>query len=241
MLKPIGTPPLHREIQRRIKAYILENGLSVGDRLPTEMELAAQLKVSRNALREALKALEAIGLLEVRMGQGTFVAGFDPVKYMDSFAHNLLVEGVGLDEMWEIRQALERAFIGRVVECIGEKDLQILDGFIAEMESDITSDSFTTLTSLRMHPIIYRCLANRFLDSFLNAYVEFFERLWQPIFEPDTVEGMRLTVQLHRALIESLRRNDPDGALAVLEKDFGNAAIAAQIASRIVGKDRGRQ
>jgi len=237
MLKPIGTPPLHREIQRRIKAYILENELQVGDRLPTEMELTAQLKVSRNALREALKALEAIGLLEVHMGQGTFVAGFDPVKYMDSFTHNLLVEGMGPDEMWEIRQALELAFIGRVVECISEEDLQILDGFITEMESDIANDSFTTLTSLRMHPILYRCLENRFLDSFLNSYVEFFERLWQPIFEPDTVEGMRLTVQLHRALIESLRRNDPDGARAVLERDFGDAAITAQLASRMVGKN----
>jgi DNA-binding FadR family transcriptional regulator len=232
MLKPLGSPPLHREIQRRIKAHILEQNLKAGDRLPTEPEMASQLQVSRNALREALKALEAIGLVEVRMGAGTFVASFDPVKYMDSFTHNLLVEGVDIDELYEIRQALERSFIDKVAECIGEDDLAELDGLLEEMERELANDSFTILTSLQLHPIIYRCLQNRFLDSFFDAYVAFVSRVWLPIFEPDTLELMQYTTQIHRDLVEALRRHDAGAARAALEKDLRGVDLTLQLAER---------
>ena len=149
MLKPLGAPPLHREIQRRIKAYILEQKLATGDRLPTETEMAAQLQVSRNALREALKALEAIGLVEVRMGSGTFVAPFDPVKYMDSFTHNLLVEGLDLDELYEVRQALERSFIERVAECITDEDLADFWGALIEKNYD-SAEALLVATAQRI-------------------------------------------------------------------------------------------
>ena len=238
MLKPIGNAPLHREIQRRIKAHILEMNLKSGDRLPTETEMATQLQVSRNALREGLKALEAIGLVEVRMGAGTFVAAFDPVKYMDSFTHNLLVEGLRLDELWEIRQALERAFIARVACCIADQDLEELDQLMLQMEQELEEDAFTVLTSLRMHPIIYRCLNNRFLDSFFGSYIAFVSRLWLPIFEPDSREVMQLTLDIHRDLMEALRRHDAAGARDALERDLGEIALSVQLISRTPGGGR---
>ena len=172
------------------------------------------------------------------MGAGTFVAGFDPVKYMDSFTHNLLVEGMDIDELYEIRQALERAFIEKVAECIGDEDLAELDILLADMERELEDDSFTILTSLRMHPIIYRCLNNRFLNSFFDAYVAFVSRVWLPVFEPDTMELMQLTIKIHRDLVESLRRRDAQDARAALEQDLRGVALTIQLAERsAVGAD----
>jgi GntR family transcriptional repressor for pyruvate dehydrogenase complex len=64
-------PVLHKEIQLRIRRYIAEQQLQPGDRLPSEETLCAQLGVGRSALREALKGLEAVGMIESRRGAGT--------------------------------------------------------------------------------------------------------------------------------------------------------------------------
>jgi GntR family transcriptional regulator, transcriptional repressor for pyruvate dehydrogenase complex len=194
--------------------------------------MAERLQVSRNALREALKALEAIGLVEVRMGAGTFVAAFDPVKYMDSFTHSLMVEGMNLNEMWEVRKALELAFVGRACECIGQEGLLALEESLAQQEEEIANRVFSMLSSLRMHPIVYRCLANRFLNGFLESYVEFVSRWWPAVLEPDTAEEMLYSLEIHRDLVVALRRRDAEAARQALERDFGKVDIRLQFASR---------
>src|SRR5699024_6785545 len=68
-----GAAANQRKIQDAIKQYVLTNGLAPGDPMPTEPELMAMLKISRNALREAMKALQALGFIEIRHGFGTYV------------------------------------------------------------------------------------------------------------------------------------------------------------------------
>src|SRR5690625_5485448 len=66
-------PSRQRQVMEAIKSFILEQGLIAGDLMPTESELVERLGVSRNALREAIKALQALGFVEVRHGTGTYV------------------------------------------------------------------------------------------------------------------------------------------------------------------------
>ena len=80
VLKPIPalkrSPPLHVSVQESLRSYIAENRLEAGAALPPEGELAQQLGVSRNSVREGIKALESVGVLEVRRGSGVFVMAF---------------------------------------------------------------------------------------------------------------------------------------------------------------------
>ena len=87
-------PVLHKEIQLRMRRFIAEQQLQPGDRLPSEETLCAQLGVGRSALREALKGLEAVGMIESRRGAGNYVAQFDPARYMEYFASSSLVEAL---------------------------------------------------------------------------------------------------------------------------------------------------
>src|SRR5260221_10589345 len=91
MLKPIKRGELlYEAAQTEIKEYIITHRLKSGDPLPTEMKLAEHLGVSRNSVREAVKALEAVGVLESRAGAGLFVSDFSFDPLLRNMAYGLM-------------------------------------------------------------------------------------------------------------------------------------------------------
>jgi len=72
-IAPIKSTRIYQEIVRQVKAMIAEGRLRSGDRLPPERDLAEKFVVSRTSVREALRALESLGFVEIRAGEGTFV------------------------------------------------------------------------------------------------------------------------------------------------------------------------
>ena len=89
MISPLRGPLLNQAVQERVKDYITDNHLEPGDPLPAEAQLAADLGVSRGSVREAIKSLESLGIVEVRHGSGIYVRRFN----FDSI-FNLLSYGV---------------------------------------------------------------------------------------------------------------------------------------------------
>ncbi|HZQ05535.1 MAG TPA: GntR family transcriptional regulator, partial [Anaerolineae bacterium] len=81
---------LYQTVQEEIKNYIIENELRAGDPLPTEGELARQLDISRNSVREAVKSLEALGILEARSGSGLFVRNFNFDSILDNLPYGIM-------------------------------------------------------------------------------------------------------------------------------------------------------
>ena len=89
-IKPLNRPPLlHVTVQESLRDYIESNGLKAGDPLPPETFLAQQLGVGRNSVREAIKALESLGILETRRGVGVFVKEFSFQPLLDNLAYGL--------------------------------------------------------------------------------------------------------------------------------------------------------
>jgi DNA-binding FadR family transcriptional regulator len=217
---------LHQEVRRRVRDYIVHNGLGPGDRLPTETEIAEQLSVSRNVVREALKGLEALGLVEVRKGSGTHVSRFDAAKYLEHYTHSLIVNGIGIDELWEVRRALELAFIGKAAAAIGDDDLKELDGLVTAMEQAPENGESPLSLGLRIHQVIYRCLNNHVLAGLMDAIAEFYARVWSPIREPLTPAELARDVEIHRRLVAALRRHDADAAQSVLARELAASPSA---------------
>lgn len=92
------------QIRGQILAFLAHGGLAPGDRLPAERDLAARLGVSRPSVREAIRTLEAEGRLDVRHGQGVFVASFTPVKGLE---HWMKVDQLDISEAYAMREVLE--------------------------------------------------------------------------------------------------------------------------------------
>src|SRR5205807_9087946 len=104
------TPSVTDEAITKIQNLIISGGWGPGDRLPKESELAAQLGLSRNSLREAVRALSQLRVLEVRQGDGTYVTSLEPELLLEStsFVSHLLV-GESALELFEVRRLLEGA------------------------------------------------------------------------------------------------------------------------------------
>ncbi|MGH7912499.1 MAG: FadR/GntR family transcriptional regulator, partial [Candidatus Dormibacteraceae bacterium] len=117
-------------LQEEVKQLILDRRLQPGDPLPTESELMVLLRVGRNSVRETLKSLQALDLVEIRHGYGTFVGSMSLQPLTDGLTfriHTDLRDGLrGLRELLEIREELEAALIRKVTPLTGEDELRRL-------------------------------------------------------------------------------------------------------------------
>lgn len=115
------------DIIESLRHSIASGDLQRGERLPPEGELAAHFGVSQPTVREALRVLEAMGLVEVRHGSGAYVTG-DPHQFMATSLHTVLqMDRVGIVDIVEMRIALADYSATRVVQCASDDDLEVIE------------------------------------------------------------------------------------------------------------------
>src|ERR1700753_2977739 len=117
----------------RIREMILSGELHPGDRLPPEKELSDRLGLSRNSLREAVKALELVRVLDVRRGDGTYVTSLEPALLLEAVSFVVeMHEDDSLLEMFAVRRILEPAAAAIACARMSDADLaglgEMLDG-----------------------------------------------------------------------------------------------------------------
>ncbi|MWR20551.1 GntR family transcriptional regulator, partial [Helicobacter pylori] len=116
--------PVYLRAQDAIKSYIERHRLGPGAPLPSEVALAQELGTSRASLREGIKSLEALGIVEVRRGEGLFVKAFSFDSIFNSLPYSFAVDGRSLRELTQVRGALEEGLMWMVAECIDEGTVQ---------------------------------------------------------------------------------------------------------------------
>src|SRR3981189_1967029 len=123
----------------KIRELIVSGSWGPGDRLPKESELAAQLGLSRNSLREAVRALSQLRVLEVRQGDGTYVTSLEPELLLEStsFVSHLLV-GESALELFEVRRLLEGAAAALAAARIDEAGKEALRTKLERMIESVT-------------------------------------------------------------------------------------------------------
>ena len=118
----------------RIRDLIKSGGLRPGDRLPPEKELSESLGLSRNSLREAVKALEMINILDVRRGDGTYVTNLRPSSAMDAMSFVLeLQQDETILDLLEVRRVLEAAAGARAAALITAEQVQELRDMLGQV------------------------------------------------------------------------------------------------------------
>ena len=213
---------MNRAIRDEITALILGRGLRSGDALPTETELVEALGVSRNSVREALKALQALDIVEIRHGHGTYVGrlSLDPLADGLTFRalHDIGRELRSMEEIVEVREALEGALIQRVAR--SGTDLSALDEVIRRMEERAAAGRTFAAEDREFHDLLYRSLDNALVTQLLQAFWDVFHRVNHRlgVTDPDPVE----TVRKHRAIVTALRDRDVEGAAAAMAEHFRN-------------------
>lgn len=202
---------LYEQVAEQITAWIAENGLKRGDRLPPERELASRLGVSRATLSQALVALEVIGAVAVRHGDGTVVS--------DSPRQARIVEAIRahadrLPEIIETRDALETKIAALAAVRRTEDDLARIDDALAAMAADIEAGGRGVEGDERFHGAVtsaaHSLLLARLMDEIGDLIRETrIESLSQPDRPRDSLAG-------HRAIAEAIRAGDPVAASAAM-------------------------
>ncbi|MCP3801413.1 FadR family transcriptional regulator [Allokutzneria sp. A3M-2-11 16] len=221
-------------LQDRIVDLILERGLEPGESMPTEPALMDELGASRNSVREALRALHTLGIVDIRHGYGTFV-GAAP---MTAFTPGLLFQArqsLGKDasvlaDLVEIRRILEVELIGKVVPVADEAFLAELDGLTAAMESgERDADE-------RFHQALYRPVGNDFALQLIALFWTVYYRL-EAELEPPRKAASEIT-HGHDEIVAALRTGDPAAARAAMTEHFADIENrVASLTGRIAKKE----
>ncbi len=215
---------LQRSIQASVKRYIIDHHLHPGDPMPAEAELARQLGVSRPSLREAMKVLQTIGVIETRHGAGTFVGSFDLRPLTDGLAFQIRVEqqrtNVPRDvaELLELRELLECALVRRLA--LQEPDpaqVARLSALCDEMEACARRGEAYRPLDWRFHELLYEPRGNRLILQFLEALWIIFDEVRH---ETERTDLLVRTARDHRLIVDAIAAGDADGAAAAMSRHF---------------------
>lgn len=176
-LRPINVPSIHSELQERIKDYILVNKLQPDDPLPTEAQFAEQLHVSRTVVREALRALESLGVIYPRRGEGRYVSRFNLDPVLQNLNYSLLFDTEDVRQMIEVRERLEVSFIGDAITHIDQGTLKELKALLDQMRQSARANGYFLDKDLAFHCAIYRTIGNRVLDKLLDVFCDIYRNL----------------------------------------------------------------
>ncbi len=226
-LKPLARPALlHHSVQDAIRAYILDNKLRAGDALPPETDLAKQLGVSRNSVREAVKAMESLGILETRRGSGLFVRAFSFDPLLENLSYGLLFDLRELAELLEIRQTLETGLIEAALRVMPSSAVEALGAVVAAMAELANRGENFADEDRRFHQVLFAPLGNltllKLLDVFWLTYREASRHT--DMRNPDLIS----TYQDHAAIYEAVAAGDVTEARAALDRHY--AGIANRLA-----------
>jgi DNA-binding FadR family transcriptional regulator len=206
-LKPTGRQPAYKVAAAGVKRYIEAHQLAGGDPLPSEAQLCQELGMSRATLREGLKALESLGIIHTRHGEGVFVAhfSFDPIVH--NLPYSIAAQGASLRDLVEVRTALEVGLIARVALCIEAADVASLRQLAMRMVERSQHGHSYAEEDRAFHATLFRCLGNPFLLSLIDLFWQVFSRLADRL--PAAGRAERRAIALaHLRVVELLEAGD---------------------------------
>lgn len=211
-----------RGIQERIKELILDRRMRSGDPMPTETELMADLDIGRNSLREALKALQAVDIIETRHGFGTYVGHCS----LEPFADALVFRGrksmrgdrQELREIVDLRQALEVGLMPQVIGTIDEQAIGRLRERLAVLEANAGSGEAGDLADRDFHDEMYAALGNALIGQLIHVFWDVYDGLTDQL--PPVAHDRESIVQVHRDIFDAIVNRDVAAAAAAMTRHF---------------------
>ncbi len=221
-LRPVTRPRLYEQVAQQILDWVRENDLEVGDRLPPERELAGRLGVSRATVSQALVAMEVVGVVTVRHGDGAVL--------MDSTGTSRVVEALRrhaqrLPDVIEAREALETKLAGLAAVRRTDADLARIDAALTLMERDIEAggrgvegdEHFHAAVTLAGHSALLQRLMGEISDLIRETRIE---SLSQPGRPRDSLAG-------HRRIAGAIRAGDPQAASRAMHEHVDKVSDVA--------------
>ncbi len=216
LFKPVKKRRLYEDIVDHIKELMVRGELKPGDKLPSERELAERFDVGRPTVREAIRTLSLMGLVEVGHGKrGTYVSdtAFDP--YMESFKQQVSwmieMEKTTLRQLLEVRDTLETQIALFVAERASDAQLAEMKNLLAEMKESLDDTDNYLEIAIRFHRFMAQATNNSIFYSTWDAFTDLVFRYYGDVLKE--MIGTDVLQKLYRAnelALEGILSKDPD-------------------------------
>ena len=216
---PLESQRSFERISARIKEAIVDGTLQVGERLPSEAELASSFAVSRQTIREALRTLEQTGFLGApRKGAmgGTTVQNTIAEAIGGLFVDAINMESVSVDELNVARKAIEDVIVGFAIENADEEDYRLLQENIAESGAQIVAGGISKDADLEFHRLVARASKNPVFEVVADAILCVMQGILAR--NPPTPTMSQRAVESHKLFLAAMRNRDAElGRKVMLE------------------------
>jgi GntR family transcriptional repressor for pyruvate dehydrogenase complex len=219
---------LWEDIVTQILQLMSDGNLTAGRRLPSERELASQLGVSRPSVREAMRQLELMGVIESRQGSGAFVKEVSDADLVQPLA--LLLRGRKhlLRDILETRKVIEPHLARLAAEKASSTDIEALDELVRQQQAKVRAGRMAIEEDTSFHHRLARASGNRVLLLLVESCMDLLRESRKRNLQ--SPERARRSVEGHADLLLAIKRRDPDGAFEAMVRHLDG--IEAAIHSR---------
>jgi GntR family transcriptional regulator, transcriptional repressor for pyruvate dehydrogenase complex len=213
-IEPIRRSAISEDIIRHIMDLIRNHELRPGDKLPSERQLAEEFQVSRVSLREGMRTLAFMNILDVRTGDGTYVTSLSAESLMEPLEFVLEVDDSTIIQLLQARQMVEPQLAAQAAHLITENELEELDACLQQLQDEKTDYSQLSKMDVDFHLLIAQAARNPFMFRFMSSLRSLGERSRNRTIQIDTVR--RQSQQDHEAIVQALHARDAQSARAAM-------------------------
>ena len=210
------------EVAKRVLAYLSDGALQAGDRLPSERELAAQFQVGRSAVREALAALDLLGVVMIRQGSGTYFNSTSTDLLPQAIEWGLMLGRPQTLDLIEARQHLEVVVSKLAASRITPEGIALLDGHMQAMRDAADDPEAFVEADVAFHLAVAELADNSALAGILHG-VRSLMQVWitRAVSKSGQIET---TLREHAAVHDAIVAGDVAGAQAAMEQHMEHAS-----------------
>jgi len=198
---------LSEEIIEQVRDLITSGRLKPGDRLPAERELAQTFSVSRSAVREAIRAMESLGIVEVRPGEGTFVAASHRSHGRDPITGTLYRAWSTQLKLFEVRQVIEPDLAALAARRATAGHIEKLHAILNEQEAGIRNGESGGKQDTMFHYVTAEATGNEVLVQIMDSLMDLLSKTREASLQHDKRPAQSL--KQHRAILHAIEARNP--------------------------------
>ena len=211
--KPIKQPRVSEEVFKQLKEAILSSGLKAGDKLPPERELAEKLQVSRIAIREAIRALENSGFVEIRQGAkgGAYVTDLTFEQLAGACLDLFQANKISIHELNQVRILIEPEITRlATINATPETKQRLQKAYNAEYHLPKSTIKEDVALGTKVHLILAEMCGNRFLEAIVNSVIKLNAKIIEEL-KPNPPYSLHPPSE-HGPIVEAVKSGNPEAA-----------------------------
>jgi GntR family transcriptional repressor for pyruvate dehydrogenase complex len=209
-VEPIKSTRIYEEIVRQVKQLIADGKLKSGDQLPPERDLAEKFMVSRTSVREALRALQSRGLVEIRAGEGAFVRDISVEMLIEPLALVILPHREAVGELFEARRLLEPAIAALAARRASREELAEMERILEDQAKEVAHGRTGVAQDTALHAAIAHSAHNRAITRIVSALMDLLSQSREESLH--TPGRPTRSHEDHRRVLEAIKHRDEAAA-----------------------------